>query len=860
VNPDSGLSEEEAARRLASVGPNRLAAARPTSAWRILLRQFQNVTTLLLAAAAAAAFAFGEGVEGGAIVAVLALNSGIGFVTELKAVRSIEALRLLGVAHTRVRRAGAIREVAADEIVPGDVVLLEAGDLVTADLRLLSASRLQSDESQLTGESLPVDKGPDPVPAAAPLVERPPLLFRGTPVVRGSGEGVVTATGPRTELGRIAALAEEAKGERTPLEERLEHLGRTLAGVAAGIAAVVTLLGVLSGRGLFLMLETGIALAVAAIPEGLPIVATLALARGVWRMAQREALVNRLAAVETLGAVTVICTDKTGTLTENLMTLTRLALEAGDVAPEAPEPAAREALEIAVLCSNASLAPGGGGSGDPLELALLEAGRRAGIDRASLLARWPEAREEAFDPATRLMATFHRGTAGAKGFRVAVKGAPEAVLAACALGEEERRRWLVRNQALAGQGFRLLALATRKAASAAESPYSDLTWLGLAVLEDPPRTDAREAVEACHAAGIRVVMVTGDQVPTARAVAAAVGLAPATPETPETPEKAAVVTGDSLRRALAGSPEDRERLLEARVFARVDPEQKLGLVALYQQAGEIVGMTGDGVNDAPALRKADVGIAMGRRGSAVAREAAAVILKDDSFATLVAAVRQGRVIFSNIRRFVFYLLSCNTAEVIAVGAASIFDLPLPVLPLQLLFLNLVTDVFPALALGLGEGDPRVMERPPRDPRAPLLERRHWLSVFGYATVLAAGVFGALAWASRGLRLDAERTVTVTFLTLAFAQLWHVGNVRSRSSRLFSRAFAGNLYLWGAVVLCAAMLLLAVYVPPLARVLQLRDPGARGWGVVLAMSVLPVVAGVLGRCTMALTRWQRTRTS
>ncbi len=821
VHPAEGLSGAEAARRLAVAGPNRLREARPVSAWTILRRQVQSLVTLLLVAATAASFVYREWAEGIAIAAVILLNTGIGFATELKAVRSMEALRRLGTSSTRVRRDGQVREVPAEELAPGDVAVLEAGDLVTADLRLLAASRLQVDESQLTGESLPVDKGTDPVAAETPLAERTGMLFRGTPVVRGSGEGVVVATGMATELGRIAALAEASGGERTPLEDRLESLGRTLGLVTMGIAALTALTGVLAGRGLFLMIETGIALAVAAVPEGLPIVATLALARGVWRMARRNALVNRLSSVETLGAVTLVATDKTGTLTENRMTLTRLAVEAGDLPPESTAPEVRRALEIALLCNNAEAA-----AGDPMERALLAAGERAGLNRAELLRRFPREREEAFDPATQMMATFHRAP---DGFRVAVKGAPEAVLAACGLAVEESRHWLGHNQELAGQGYRILGLAERTAATADESPYSELSWRGLAVLEDPPRADARPAVEACRAAGIRVVMVTGDQAPTAAAVARSVGLAMGEPK---------VVTGRELRRAALGeeiSTEDRLRLQEADVFARVDPEQKLDLVTLFQRAGGVVAMTGDGVNDAPALRKADIGIAMGRHGSQVAREAADVVLKDDSLATLAAAVRQGRVIFGNIRRFVFFLLSCNTSEVLVVASAPLTSLPLPVLPLQLLFLNLVTDVLPALALGMGEGGPGVMERPPRDPAEPLLGRRQWLGIAGYAAVMTAAVFGALIWAFRGVHLGEPRSVTVAFLTLSFAQLWHVFNMgRSEVVR--------NPWVWGAVLVCSGLLLLAVYLPPLAAVLHLTPPGAAGWGLVMAGSLAPLVVG------------------
>ncbi len=818
VRPGEGLSAAEAARRLAIAGPNRLREARPVSAWTILLRQVQSLVTLLLVAATAASFVFREWAEGIAIAAVILLNTGIGFATELKAVRSMEALRRLGTSSTRVRRDGTVREVPAEEIAPGDVAILEAGDLVTADLRLLAASRLQVDESQLTGESLPVDKGADPVPEETPLAERAGMLFRGTPVVRGSGEGVVVATGMATELGRIAALAEASGGERTPLEDRLERLGRTLGLVTLGIAALTTITGVLAGRGIFLMIETGIALAVAAVPEGLPIVATLALARGVWRMARRNALVNRLSSVETLGAVTLVATDKTGTLTENRMTLTRLAVEGGDLPPEADAPEARQALEIAVLCNNA-----GAGVGDPLELALLAAGERAGLDRAELLRRFPREREEAFDPATQMMATFHRAS---DGFRVAVKGAPEAVLAACGLPDEEHHRWLDRNHELGGQGFRILGLAERTTASVEESPYSGLSWRGLAVLEDPPRADARPALDACRRAGIRVVMVTGDQAPTAAAVARSVGLGGDDPK---------VVTGRELRRAAEASPEEHRRLLEADVFARVDPEQKLDLVTLFQHAGGVVAMTGDGVNDAPALRKADIGIAMGRHGSQVAREAADVVLKDDSLATLAAAVRQGRVIFGNIRRFVFFLLSCNTSEILVVASAPITSLPLPVLPLQLLFLNLVTDVLPALALGMGEGGPGMMERPPRDPQEPLLGRPQWLGIAGYAAVMTAAVFAALEMAFRILHLGEARSVTVAFLTLSFAQLWHVFNMgRSEVVR--------SPWVWGAVLSCSGLLLLAVYLPPLAAVLRLTSPGVAGWGLVAVASLVPLGVG------------------
>jgi len=842
VLPGEGLAAAEARRRLAAHGPNLLAGGTRAPAGHILLRQFRSLVTALLAAAAAAAFLFGEWAEGIAVAAVIALNAGIGFATELRAVRSTEALGRLGTAMARVRRGGRLREVPAAELVPGDVVLVEAGDLVAADLRLLGASRLQADESQLTGESLPVAKRVDAVGETTPLAERGCQLFRGSAVVRGSGEGVVVATGTATELGRIAELAAVSGHDTTPLERRLERLGRALAWCALGAGAVTAAAGALSGRDLFLMVETGIALAVAAIPEGLPIVATIALARGAWRMARRHALVKRLAAVETLGEVTVIFTDKTGTLTANRMTVRWIAVEDGEHEPGAGHPAVRAALEVAALCSNAGLAADGGAVGDPLEVALLEAAAREGIDRTRLVAAQPEVSEEPFDPVHRMMATVHRRAEG--GFRIAVKGAPEAVLAACTrvlgaggehpLGGEARAAWHRRQQRLAGDGYCVLGLAEKRAGAADAEPFAELTWIGLALLEDPPRAGVREAMAACRAAEIHVAMVTGDQPATARTIAREVGLAAAG-------EEPVVVAGGELA-ARPWSAEQRRRLLRARVFARVDPEQKLDLVALHQQYGAVVAMTGDGVNDAPALEQADVGIAMGRRGHQVAREAADLVLEDDSFATIVAAIRQGRVIFDNIRRSALYLLSCNAGEVAVVSASALLDTPLPVLPLQLLFLNLVTDVFPALALGLGEGDPRVMERPPRDPREPLLAAPQWRAIAAYALAMAAAVFGALAWSLRGLGLGEERAVTVAFLTLAFAQLWHVFNLRAPGSALFANEVTRNPYVWGALVLCAGLLLATVALPPLAALLHLAAPGAAGWGVAAVMSLLPLALG------------------
>ncbi len=814
-----GLAPDEAAARLLRHGPNALAEVRPKSAWTILLRQLKSVIMALLAAAAAVSLAFGETVDAVAIVAVLAINVAIGFFSELRATRSMEALRKLGSVMARVRRGGTAREVPAKDLVPGDILVLEGGDVVSADLRILEASRLQADESTLTGESAPVGKGTEPLPLDTPLVERTNMLFRGTAVVRGSGEGIVVATGMATELGRIALLVEQAEDEVTPLEKRLEALGRKLVYATLVIAVLTTAVGILAGRDAFLMVEMGIALAVAAIPEGLPIVATIALARGMWRLARRNALVNRLSAVEALGATNVVMTDKTGTLTENRMTLSRVALPLRDIdLPAPPEPPLIAALEIAVLCNNAALPA----SGDPLELALLEGGRKLGLSRGALLERLPEVREEAFDATLRMMATVHRD---GDRFLYAVKGAPEAVVHACG----SPPGWLERNEALAREGTRVLAVARKRGGAGDQPPYEGLEMLGLLGLSDPPRADAREAVEACRRAGISVVMVTGDHAATAGAIARAVGM-----------EEGRVVLGRDLG-ALT-----RRELLEVRVFARVAPEQKLDLVRAHQEEGSVVAMTGDGVNDAPALKKADIGIAMGLRGTDVAREAADVVLKDDAFSSIVAAIRQGRIIFGNVRKFVFYLLSCNASEILLVAGATVAESALPILPLQILFLNLVTDVFPALALALGEGEGAVMERPPRDPREPVLAGRHWLGIAAYGGVMTACALGAHACSVLGLGYGDARAVTVAFLTLAFAQVVHVFNMRDRGTPFFRNEITRSPWVWGAVGLCFVLLLAAVYVDPLSRVLRLPPPDGRGWLVILLASAAVTFTPSFGR--------------
>lgn len=864
VQADSGLDEAEVQKRQQEHGRNSLNQAESASLWKILADQFKSLVIAILAGAAIVSFAMNEIVQMLAILAAILLNAVIGFFTEWKAVRSMEALRNLGTVRTRVQRGGQSTTVDAETLVPGDIVLLEAGDVVTADLRLIESNGLTCDEAALTGESVPVTKTTDAVDKDAPLADRASMAFKGTAVTDGSGTGVVVEIGMNTELGSIAQMTTEAGQQASPLEKRLDRLGRKLVVLTLLVAAVVGVLGVLGGREIVPMLETAVALAVAAVPEGLPIVATVALARGMWRMAQRNALVERLAAVETLGSTSVIFADKTGTLTQNRMQVARLALPGEDddipwekdARPDDPSALACRLLEVAALCTNAELHkdtegdtpdadPDGSGAedqqngtGDPMEIALLHAAAAVDIRRDQLLEEQPEEREESFDADTKMMATFHKAESG---YRVAVKGAPEAVLKVATqvatpkgetdrLSDRGRDDWTGRVEALAGQGYRVLAFAERQVDSPDTDPYDGLTLLGLVGLADPPRSDVAEAIEQCHRAGISVVMVTGDQPVTAAAIARDVGLA----------DDPRALAGNDLPQ-MDEDAETKEELLGYQVFARVSPEQKLDLIQHWQGSGAVVAMTGDGVNDAPALKKADVGIAMGQRGTDVAREAADIVLKDDSFPTIIAAVEQGRTIFENIRRFIVYLLSGNLGEVLAVGLCAVIGAPLPLLPLQILFINLVLDVFPALALGVGGSPADIMDRPPRDAEEPVLTRRHWMATGLWGALIAGSVLSVFFIALRQ-DMGQDAAVTIGFLTFALARLWHVFNMRDAGTGLIRNSVVQNLWVWYAIALSAALVAAAAWLPGLTTVLGVVPLNLSGWMLVLGGSLVPLAVG------------------
>jgi Ca2+-transporting ATPase len=611
------------------------------------------------------------------------------------------------------------------------------------------------------------------------------------------------------------------------------------------------------------MIKTAIALAVAAIPEGLPIVATIALARGMLRMARRNALINRLSSVETLGATSVIFSDKTGTLTENRMQINSIVFdertiqrssESNESSPtwmngnDQPVELSKlseveEIIRAGVLCNNASLSSDSSEEnsnkevGDPLELALLETGKLLNLDRPALLEELPEVREEAFNPENKMMATFHNT---GEGILVTVKGAPESVIPICRelyfkdgnakIDDDKKTEFLERNRELASKGLKVLALAKRMVDDPSDDPYKNLVFLGMVGLKDPPREDVKNAIEACQNAGVRVVMVTGDHPATGRSIANQIGISVS--------EEAEIISGEKFTDDEKLTNERESEIVKAPVFARFSPKQKLDLIRIHQEKGSVVAMTGDGVNDAPALKKADIGIAMGKRGTQVAKEASDMILKDDSFSTIVEAIRYGRVIFRNIKKFVIFLLSGNVGEVLSVAMAALLAMPLPILPLQILFINLILDVFPALALGIGEGTKEIMQKPPRKSDEPVLLNKDWGAIIIYGILIGLAILGSLMYSYYYLEMPEGQAITISFMTLGFARLWHVFNMRDPDSSFFVNEITGNPYVWGAIVLCTALLLSAVYLPGLNDVLKTVNPEITGWSIVFIFSIIP----------------------
>jgi Ca2+-transporting ATPase len=848
----NGLDEAEAVVRLTRVGRNLIAPPPPVPWWRILAAQFRGVVVALLFAALLVSAVTGDAADAIAIGAVLVLNVALGFVLELRGRRAMESLRALDTPTATVVRGGHARPVDARDLVPGDIIQLDAGANVPADARLLSSAELRTAEAALTGESLPVAKRADIVLAPdTVLAERVNMVYKATAVVSGSARGVVVGTGMQTEIGHVGTLVASIGDAPTPLERRLQVLGRRLAVASISVGVVVAAIDLLRRSPLTTVIQTGIAVAVAAVPEGLPAVVTMAMAIGIRRMAKRNALIRRLPAVESLGSATVICTDKTGTLTAGEQTVTQLSLPSGDVAvtgsgyepggdfrrggakvTAATLPELELALRIGALCNRAGVNRVGDRwvvHGDPTEIALLVAAVKAGVDTAALVASWPLIGEVPFTSERMLMATFYRSPAGP--IVAMAKGAPARVLERCRIDAAARATIEARNAAMADQGLRVLALAHGGVAAADEEALRDLSFAGLVGMTDPAAPGVVETIRRLGEAGIRTVMLTGDQRGTALAVARALGL---------TQGGDAVADGREVDRMSDAALVT--RLGDTSVFSRVSPEAKLRIVAALQRRGELVAMLGDGVNDAAALKKADIGVAMGRRGTEVAKEAAGLVLTDDRFATVAAAVEEGRVVFDNVRKFVFYLFSCNLAEIAVLVVAGLLSLPAPLSALQILWLNLITDTFPAFALALEPADADVMRRPPRDPRSALLTREMLQSALFYAALITASSLSAFTWALFFAANSASHAPTMAFMTLAFAQLFHLGNARSAEHvSSIARALA-NRWALAALVLGVALQVATGVIAPLSRALGTSPLTPREWMVALAFAVVPAGVG------------------
>ncbi len=854
---EGGLSSEEARRRLREHGPNELVASRRMSPLRLLAAQFKNVLILILLVAVGLSAFLGHTLEAVVIAVILLFAALLGFVQEYRAERAIEGLRRMAAPVATALRDGDEQDIAARELVPGDVVRLEAGARVPADARVLEAVNLKVEEAPLTGESLPVGKVRELLAADDLAIgDRKNMVYAGTTVTYGRGSVIVVETGMRTEFGTIAGLLQGVESRRTPLQENLDRVGRVLAGAAVAVVAVILLLGILRGQPFWEMVIFGIALAVAVVPEALPAVVTISLALGAQRMVKRNALVRRLPAVETLGSVSVIASDKTGTLTRGEMTARRIHVAGRTVDVSgagyerrgeffdsgrsiAPPPPLMQLLQAAALASDAKLkrhgeAEGWSVKGDPTELALIVAAEKAGLHKQQLDLDFPRVAEIPFTSETKRMTTVHRTLQGDVAYS---KGAPEVILHGCsrllgedgerALGPADRELVLGTARQMASQALRVLAVAMKPRAGL-EDAEREMTFLGLVGMSDPPRPEAARAIETCERAGIKAILITGDHALTAEAVARELGML----------RQGRVVTGAGLD---AMSDEDLQREAgEIEVYARVSPAHKLRVVTAWQRKGHYVAMTGDGVNDAPALKKADIGIAMGITGTDVSKDAAAMTLTDDNFASIVAAVEEGRGVFSNIKKYLMYLVSSNVGEIGLMAGASVLGLPLPLTAVQILYVNLATDGLPALALAVDPPEADLMRRPPRDPRAGIFTRPVLtLTVLGGVWSMLVNI-GLFAWALGSGRGVAE-AVTMTFVSLVLIQFFKAYNFRSDRNSVLVRPFA-NKWLNLAIAWEVAALALIIYVPVLNEPFGTFPLSLMDWVIVAAaaFTVSPVL--------------------
>lgn len=884
VDPATGLRTSEAKRRLRRVGANQLTEGQRISPLVLLLNQFKDFMVLVLLAATLVSGLLGEYTDAIAIIAIVVLNAVLGFVQEVKAERSLQVLKQLSAPTARVLRDGKWQRMPAAELVPGDVVGLESGDRIPADVRFLQVEGLYVEESALTGESLPVEKTNVRLNRSdVPLGDRKNMGYMGTMVVRGTAKAVVVDTGMRTEMGRIAHLIQSTETVQTPLQRRLEQLGKILIAVALMLTALVVVTGILHGHDAYKMFLSGVSLAVAAIPEGLPAIVTIALALGVQRMIRRRAIVRKLPSVETLGCATVICSDKTGTLTQNKMTVTRvwadrqlMEVTGSGFDPEGAfllngrevrvdqSPALRRLLEIAVLCNNAALITENGRNGrlrrrretwridgDPTEGALLVTGAKGGMKQEQMKRDWRREKEFPFDSSRKMMSVIVER--GGKRMLLA-KGAPDVLINKCThiwhegriqpMTERLRAEALQTNEQLASMALRNLAFAFREfhgtTASERETTLErNLVFVGLAGMIDPPREEVREAILNCRKAGIKTVMITGDHQATAVAIARQLGILQAGGLT---------VTGRDLYNM--SESELKEKVHHIDVYARVSPEHKLRIVQALQANGHVVAMTGDGVNDAPAIKAADIGIAMGVTGTDVSKEASALVLADDNFTTIAAAIEEGRSIYDNIRKFISYLLASNVGEILVMFIAMMAGMPLPLVPIQILWVNLVTDGLPALALGVDPPEENTMNRPPRNSRESIFARGVGWKILTRGLLIGVFTVGAFWVVYTETPDDLVRAQTVAFATLVMSQLVYVFDCRSNLT-VFHRHPLENKPLVLAVLSSVLLLIGVIYYAPLQPVFHTVALSLREWALVAAASAFPtLIAGLVDSLPIA----------
>ena len=868
VNPSTGLTIEEAKARLEKYGENKLKGKPKKNLIYLFFAQLKDMLIYVLLGAAVITLVIGEYVDAIIILLVVVLNAVIGVIQEYKAEKAIEALQQMTTPKSLVRRGGEVKEINSEEIVPGDIIVLDAGRFIPADLRLIESANLQIEESTLTGESVPSDKNANDLheDPKTPIGDKSNMAFMSTLATYGRGEGVVVATAMETEIGKIAQILDEDIEEMTPLQKRLEELGKILGLIAIGICVLIFIVALFQKRDLFEMFLTAISLAVAAIPEGLPAIVAIVLALGVTKMSKINAIVKKLPAVETLGSVTIICSDKTGTLTQNKMTVVKHYIfnNLKDVPAEGTgfevSKDEKELMKSFVLCSDATY-ENGQGTGDPTEIALVELGDRYKLTRRTLNSEHKRVSEKPFDSDRKLMSTLNTEE---NGYRVHTKGAIDNLLkisknalvdgTIVPLTEEMKKEYLKIAEQMSNDALRILGAAFKDTDSviAPEDMEKDLTILGLVGMIDPPRLEVKDSITKAKLAGITPVMITGDHKNTAVAIAKELGIA------------------NSLEQSLTGTEIDEfsdeefsSRINDYRVFARVSPEHKVKIVKAYKAHGNIVSMTGDGVNDAPSLKNADIGVAMGITGTDVSKSASDIILTDDNFTTIVHAIEEGRNIYNNIKKSVVFLLSCNLGEVVAILASVLFFWPVPLLPTQILWINLITDTLPAIALGVDPGDKDVMKKKPRDPK-----QSFFANGAGFRAILGGTLIGVLTLAAfyfglreYGYSLGSKdipdhvltHARTMSFVVLATSQLFYSLTMRHSTKSILQVGLFSNMYLIGAILIGFTLQLGVISIPFFARAFKVQTLMNSGdWGLVILLALVPLVMNEIIKLFMRVT--------